>query len=273
MNLVTIIWSFIASVCLTLTIINLQVWIRRRTAWTNLLISVMAAATAVTAFCELSMMMAETPQEYGHTMQWIHVPLWVIFISLVLFTRTYLHAGRQWLAWTVCGLRTLSLVLNFVFTPNLGYREISYLQQVHFLGETIYIAKGVVNPWMLTAQMSTLLLAIFVVDAAISMNRQLASRRTAVLSSAMVFFILASVIQSILVFWGRVSMPITISVFSLGFVWTAAYEMSIDIQRAAELSDELRKSVKRLRDITSSIGDWVWEVDECQTALNFDQFF
>ena len=262
MNLVTIIWSFIASVCLTLAMINLLVWLRRRTAWTNLLISVMAAATAVTAFCELSMMMAETPQEYGHTMQWIHVPLWVIFISLVLFTRTYLHAGRQWLAWTVCGLRTLSLVLNFVFTPNLGYREISYLQQVHFLGETISIAKGVVNPWMLTAQVSNLLLAIFVVDAAISMNRQLASRRTAVLSSAMVFFILASVIQSILVFWGRVAMPITISVFSLGFVWTAAYEMSIDIQRAAELSDELRKSEKRLRDITSSIGDWVWEVDE-----------
>jgi hypothetical protein len=30
-------------------------------------------------------------------------------VSLVGFVRLYLRAGRLWLAWTVCGLRTLSL--------------------------------------------------------------------------------------------------------------------------------------------------------------------
>ena len=60
MNLVTIIWSFVASACLTLAAMNSLVWLKKRTARANLLISVMAAATAFTAFFELAMMEAET---------------------------------------------------------------------------------------------------------------------------------------------------------------------------------------------------------------------
>src|SRR5512139_4239550 len=142
MNLVTIIWSSIASVCLTLAAMNLLVWFKKRTARANLLITVMAAATAVTAFFELSMMLAETPEAYGRFMRWIQLPVWVVVVSLVLFILQYLRAGRPLLAWTVVGMRTLSLVLNFLFTPNLHYREIVSLDHLHFLGESISVAKG-----------------------------------------------------------------------------------------------------------------------------------
>src|SRR5512139_1817675 len=136
MNLVTIIWSSIASVCLTLAAMNLLVWLKKRTAWVNLLISVMAAATAVTAFFELSMMEAGTTEAYGRFIRWIQLPLWMVVVSLVLFILQYLRAGRPWLAWMVCAMRTLSLILNFVFTPNLHYREILSLDHLSFLGET-----------------------------------------------------------------------------------------------------------------------------------------
>ena len=46
MNTVTIIWSMVASACLTLAAMNLLVWLKERTAWSNLLISVMASGTA-----------------------------------------------------------------------------------------------------------------------------------------------------------------------------------------------------------------------------------
>jgi hypothetical protein len=32
----------------------------------------------------------------------------------------WLRAGRLWLAWTACGVRALSLILDFVCTPNLN---------------------------------------------------------------------------------------------------------------------------------------------------------
>jgi two-component system, LuxR family, sensor kinase FixL len=82
------------------------------------------------------MMRTETPGAFGTAVRWTHVPAWVLIVSLVGFVRVYLQAGRLWLAWTVCGLRTLSLILNFVCTPNLNYREITALGHVSLLGRS-----------------------------------------------------------------------------------------------------------------------------------------
>ena len=106
MSWVTIVWSMAASACLTLAAMHLLVWSRRRTAWASLLFSVSAAGVAAFAGCELWMMRARTPGEFGLALRWAHAPTWVIVVSLVAFVRLYLRAGRSWLAWTVCGLRT-----------------------------------------------------------------------------------------------------------------------------------------------------------------------
>jgi signal transduction histidine kinase len=118
---------------------------------------------------------------------------------------------------------------------------------MHFLGETISVARGVPNPWMLTAQASTLLLAIFVVDAAVTVHRRGGSRSAVLMSGTIVFFVATSMIQSVVVFWWHIPMPITISFFSLGLVAVIAYEMSSDVQRAAQLSDDLRENEAALR--------------------------
>src|SRR5204863_475681 len=82
---------------------------------------------------EFALMRAETPEQFGTIARWIHVPAWVIVASLVAFVRLYLQAGRPWLAWTVIGLRTVSLILNFVFSPNLNYWQIGPLRHISFL--------------------------------------------------------------------------------------------------------------------------------------------
>jgi two-component system sensor kinase FixL len=168
MSWVTIIWSMIASACLTLALVHVLVWWRRPNARANLLFVLSAVATAVYGGCELWMMRAETPGAFGVAVRWTHVPAWVLIVSLVGFVRVYLRAGRLWLAWTVCGLRTLSLILNFVCTPNLNYRQITALLHVSFLGETVAVGEGVPNSWMLVGQLSLLLLVIFIADATIS---------------------------------------------------------------------------------------------------------
>ena len=111
---VTIIWSMTASACLTLAAMNLLVWCKKRTAWANLLFSMTAAATAALAACEFWMMRAETGAEVGAAIRWGHVPFWALMISLVGFVRLHMRAGRLWLAWAVCVVRTLSLILNFL---------------------------------------------------------------------------------------------------------------------------------------------------------------
>jgi two-component system sensor kinase FixL len=261
MNWVTIIWAMIASACLTLALVHLLVWCRRPEVRANLLFALMAVATAAFAGCELWMMWADTPLAFGMAVRWGHLPIWVLFVSLVGFVRLYLREGRLWLAWTACGLRTLSLVLNFLYTPNLNYREITALRNVSFLGEKVVVAEGTPNPWMLVGNLSLLLLVIFVADAAISVWRRGDRRQALSVGGSIVFFVLAGTLQALLIFWGIIHAPVTASLFFLAIVAAMGYELSQDVLRAARLSDDLRDSEERmsLAAEAASLGMWVWD--------------
>jgi PAS domain S-box-containing protein len=262
MSWVTIIWSMIASACLTLAVMHLLVWCRNRAAWANAAFALTALAMAGVVAGELWMMRAETVGEFGLALRWFHVPGWLLIVSLVGFVRVYLRAGRPWLAWAVCGVRTLSLILDFVFTPNLNYREITALRHIRFLGESVSVAEGVPNPWMLVGQAGFLLLAVFVVDAMIAVWRRDDWWRTRLLAGAIVFFVVAGAAQVVLALWGIIYTPLTPSLFFLGIVVSMAYEMSFDIRRAAQLSDDLRESEERmtLAAEATGVGVWMWSV-------------
>src|SRR5271166_346886 len=276
---VTIIWAMIASACLTLALVHVLVWWRRPSARANLLFALSAVATAVYGGCELWMMRAETPGAFGLAVRWTHVPAWVLIVSLVGFVRVYLRAGRLWLAWTVCGLRTLSLILNFVCTPNLNYREITGLLHVSFLGETVAVAEGVPNPWMLVGQLSLLLLVIFIADAAISVWQRGDRRQALWVGGSIVFWAVAGSGQAILVLWGIIHAPITTSLFYMGIVAAMGSELSQDVLRAARLSDDLRESQQRMTLAThaANLGIWVrdlvrneiWATDKWRELLGF----
>ena len=262
MSVITIIWSMIASACLTLAALHLMVWWRRRERRAQALFFLSALGTAILAVLELWSMRAATPGEYGIVLRWANVPYWVLVISLVGFIRLYLRAGRPWLGWTVCGLRTLSLVLNFIFTPNTQYREITALRHVRFLGESVSVAEGVTNAWVLVAQTSLLLFVIFAVDAMLTVWRRGDRRSVMVLLGTIVFLVTANMVQSVLTFWGIAYIPVTPSVFFLGIVAVMAYEMSREVSRAADLSDSFRQNAEWL-DLAADFADvglWLWDL-------------
>jgi two-component system, LuxR family, sensor kinase FixL len=118
MSWITVLWSINVGACLILATMYLAVWCRERKSWLYLIFSCIAAAAAFIAVFELQLIRAATSEEYGAILRWRALPVWVLVLSLVGFTRLYLRAGRSWLAWTACSLKTLTLILNFVFTPN-----------------------------------------------------------------------------------------------------------------------------------------------------------
>jgi PAS domain S-box-containing protein len=279
MSLVTIIWSMIASSCLALAMVYLLIWWRRREAGANLLFALMGMAAAVFAGFELWMMRAVTTETFAMAVRWIHVPTWVLTVSLVGFVRVYLRAGRPWLAWTICGVRSLSLILNLLWIPNLNFRKITALRHVSFLGEEVAIAIGVPNPWMLVGQLSLLLLLIFVVDAAITVWRRGERQRALSLGGSIIVFVIAGTGQAILVLWGFIHVPITVSPFFLGILVAMAYELSEEVFRVARLSEDLRESQQRMALAThaADVGIWVrdlirneiWATDKWRVLFGF----
>ncbi|MGB8785550.1 MAG: PAS domain-containing protein, partial [Terriglobales bacterium] len=248
MSWVTIIWSMIAAVCLTLAAIYLLAWRRNHAAWASLLFSITALAAAGFAFCELSMMLAETPAEFGTALKWGQAWIWLWTISLVGFVWFYLRAGRPWLAWATCGLRTFTLLPNFLAGQNLNYREITQLRHIPFLGESIALAEGVPSPWMLVGQLTIVTLAIFVGDAGVTAWRRGERRKALTVSGSLVFFLLVAGVESTLVFWGKIHAPLTVSLLFMGLVAVMGYELSGDVFRAAQLAGALQASEDGLRE-------------------------
>ena len=269
MSWITIVWSMNAAACLTLAGIYLLVWCKQRVSWVYLVFSCSAMAAAAIAMIELALMRADGTVEYGVIMRWAQLPVWVLIVSLVVFVRLYLHTGRPWLAWSVCGLRTLALILNFVFTPNLSYRSITSLRHLSWWGETVSVPVGVVNPWTLVSHLSLVLLVIFFVDATITAWRRGDRQRALVAGGSLIFFTAVAVGQIVLVVWGFVETPFLACFPYLGIVAATAYELSSDMLRAAQLTHKLQMSEAALHDTeghmelaanAAGIGMWTWDI-------------
>jgi PAS domain S-box-containing protein len=278
MSWVTVIWSISAGACLTLAFLQFIVWWKDRAARANLVFALGAVAVAVFAGLELALMRAETPAQFGTVARWIHVPGWVLIVSIVAFVRLYLNAGRRWLAWTVVAVRTLALILNFVLSPNINYRKLTALRHAPFLGEPVSVPVGVPNPWMLVAQFSLLLLVIFVVDATITVWRRGNRRQALVVGGSIVLLVVLASAQAVAMTWGIMATPLTVSLFYLILVAAMAYELSYDLIRAARLARQLqasetglRESEERFRIVADAAPVLIWMSDTDKLCTFFNK--
>ena len=285
MSWITLLWSMDAALCFTLAGIYLLVWCKQRQGWVYLLFSCSAAAAGIIAEFELMSMHAQTAAQYGALVRWAHLPLWMLLVSIVWFGHLYLRAGRLWLAWSVSGLRTLALFLNFLFTPNLNFREITTLRHLSWWGgETVSAPVGVPNPWTLVGQLSILLLLIFFVDATITVWRRGERRRALVVGGSTICFLTLALGQSALVIWGIVESPFFISFPYLGIIAAMGYELSYDFLRAAKLAQQFEASEAALRESeahvnlvtnAANLGLWLWNIrdDELWATAKWRRLF
>jgi len=248
-----------AAVCLTLAGINLFVWLNVRREWAHLFFSSAAIAAAGMAAFELLAMRADSIRDYAEVVRWAHVPFCVLIVSVVWFARVYMQAGRTWLAWTITVLRTLALAPNFLAKYNLNYKEITALRQVRFLGEDVSIAEGVLNPWMILGQLSSLLLLVFLVDASITVWKRGERRRACLLGGSLVFFILLTAADIVLVQTSVLRLPYMISFTFFGLILAMAFDLSRHVLRASRLIRELEESEYRmsLAANAAKLGVWV----------------
>jgi two-component system, LuxR family, sensor kinase FixL len=247
MSWVTVIWTTLASAAFTLGVVHLVVWVKRPAAPAHLWFFLACVGTAVFGIFEVWLMRATTPAEFGLVLRLTHLPIWLLIVSLVAFVRSYLQAGRPWLGWSVVGVRTLALVLNFLLTPNLNYRSIDAIRPVRFLGESVSVAVGVPSPWMLIGQAGLLLLVIFVVDATVEVWRRGDRRKALVVGGSIVLLTVGGSVQAALVLWGVLAAPIAATLFYAGLVAAMGYELSLDVIRAARLADALHVEQERIR--------------------------
>jgi signal transduction histidine kinase len=261
MSWTTILWPVCAGLSLSVAGIYLLVWLKSPKQLENLAFTVAAfSATAITLL-ELLLMHAQTPAEHGQLLRWMHVPAGVIVVSIVWFVHLYLNSGRLWLAWSICVLRAVVLVVNFLNGPNATFQSVDSLKSVTFLGETLSLPEGVMNPWRVLIHLSVVLFLIYVLDASFVAFKRGKRRASLVLGvSTTIAFFLSAVFSSLMV-KGLLPSPLIAFLFSL-IVWAMFFELSFDLIRVKQIATELEKNQARINLATrfGGIGIWEWDL-------------
>jgi len=265
MSLITIIWSICAGICLAMAGLNLLVWLQARDRWANFFFSLSAVGAAASAVIELALMYAQTPADTGFWLRWMHTSVQVCVIALIWFVRAYLGAGSLWLAWLSCGLRALTLVINFLpGHANVAFREMKPPRQIVALGESVSVPDGIGTVWSLLVSGTSVLFLVYLVGAVIAAWRQGNRRRAGWLGVAISLSFLLGMTQTRLVTAGVLSIPYTMSLLFLPVLSIMGIELSSDLLRAFVLSRALRETQERMQLATSAadLGVWEWDVQK-----------
>jgi two-component system, LuxR family, sensor kinase FixL len=273
MSWVTFIWALVFGACVTMALPHLLIGIKGR-ARENLFFALAALSVAGIAFGELAMMHSRTTEEIGRAHQWTHVPVFFLLLAIVGFVRTYFGTGRLWLGIAAGGARFLSLIINFASPPNLNFREITHLRHFDFLGETVAMPEGVINPWTRLGELSSLLMLVFVIDASLTLWRWGSAdgrRRAVIVGGSVALFIVLAAGLSAMIHTYVIHVPYLISFPFLGVILAMGFELSHDILRAAQTARQLRISETALRESdermslaaeAGNLGLWVRDIQK-----------
>jgi two-component system, LuxR family, sensor kinase FixL len=265
-NWVEIAWIMMSAASLTLGVIHLLVWFKRRSQYSHLLFFVLAVSASAFGAIELVMMHAPTPAAYADTLRWAHVPLAMFVLSIVWFVHLYFDAGRLWLACAASGFRLIALGLNFVTGANINFREVSSLDKLVLWGGVVVVGPvGVPNPWVIVPQIGNLLVIAFVIEAAVTLWRRGgpdAKRRAAVVGGSLVACIAVIAGFAALIIFGLVHAPTNVMPGFFIVVLAMGYELSLDMISAAQLAAQLRASEQRFRAVVESVPSAILLVDD-----------
>lgn len=265
--------SFI-TLALTLLIIHFRVWLSRKQDMDNLMFTLAALGAALLAVSELLFFRTTTIERYNLLIKLVHIPLFLLIVSITWFVWFNFKTGRLWMAITITVLWAIGLILNFIVGDNLTFMELEGLKPiVTYTGETTFIPYGKVNNWGNLANLASVLLIIYVIDAMIRLIRLENKRRAYVLGLGIVFFMLVAGLMAPLIDYGvfesayMVSLPFTAILFAMSL------ELTNDLMGVFSLSQEILTKEARWSKLLNDIRLPVVEVNNKGVVRYVNPYF
>jgi PAS domain S-box-containing protein len=160
------------------------------------------------------------------------------------------------------------MIISFLQPVNLNYSEITSLQSVTLLGESIAVATSTPNPWMLLGNLSNLLVIVFVFDATVSVWRRTRDIHKLVMGIIFCGIAVISIFFALLTFWEVLPIPSVSTPIFFGFTVIMGVELGRQILRSFELdaalietNAELRDSEQRLNLAAEAARAGLWSMD------------
>ena len=270
MHIVTNLQLMISAAAFTLAAMHLRVALGTGGRRMHLLFAVGSAGLGVYALFERPLMIAETPAEYGWLLRYAQIPVNLTIVIMALFVREYMGTGRDRLLAIVIASRVISLVFNFTTGENINFVEITSIKKLPFFGQMASVPIGVPNKAMILGQIGLLISIIYFVDAAVSAWRRGDKWRGGVVGGSVAVISVVTLGVSIAVPWGLLEVPLFASPYFLLVIGAMGFELSYELKRAAETSEELSKARDENAKINgelalsasaASVGVWSRDLD------------
>ena len=254
MSLLTILWSWAAGVCSALAILQLAIWLQRRTVPAHAWLALAALGASANALAELVQLHAQDVPTYSRALILQHYPIFLVVVALVWFVDASLGTGRLWLARTITMAWIVTLVINQLSPPHgIIFEQMSRLERVIFLGEAYSVAVGTPGSWKSLPDLASLAFLVFVADAAWSAWQRGDRRRSVVVGGGILAFMGLAGIHSPSVDYGIVRTPYLISFAFLLIVLAMSLELSRGVVRVAALSQEIEANERRWRTLLENV--------------------
>jgi len=270
MDWVDLVWPMLASASFVLGFIHAMLWLRKPRQSVHLAFAIAAFSVGAIALFELASFHADSAEVMARIIRWWHIPIALLVASIVYVVHSLFGRGSVVLAFGAVGLRVLGLALDFTTGANLNFISIDGIGQATWWGAQVSYPIGQVNPWVVVAQLSNLLLVAYLVQTLYRVRND-----TEVWNTALVIcggWILLSVTMmgtALSMMLGRPRVPLGTSPSFVVMVALLSYLMVRDLLRASRLSARLHDSeVRQLRDrqeleqaaTAAGLGLWQWDV-------------
>ncbi|MGC4017709.1 MAG: ATP-binding protein [Luteolibacter sp.] len=264
MSWITTVWTMTAAVALTLGAIHALVWIRHPKSRANVVVSILALATAVSSVLDLWMMHVETVASLVTLRGWAQVPLTISFVTLAVFIQWYFRPQRRWPLKALLGLLLVVAVLDLSAWGGWRGGLLSELPVARLWGEDFRVPLGTAGIRALLDQVDVFAVAVFVATAALGLWRRAEGedqRKALVIGGSVVMCLLFMMVNGVLIHTGMIRMPYIIGPPFMLVLTAVGSEMSRDVIRASRLSNELRRNSESMSLAAEAAGLALWRYD------------
>lgn len=243
-----------AAASFMLGLLHLLLWFKDRRAHVYLLSVIMTLSAGAGALTELLLMHAQSIDAYRVLIRWENLFIYMLLMPMVWYVRARLPTARLWLAVLITMLWSVAILVNWLSPDSLVYAKITALRQMStFWGEQFTLAAGDPNPWVHLANLTSVLIVIYVIDAAAAAWREGDRRRAVLIGGSVTTFILLGGIQAPLVDAGLIATPYMISFAFLAIVMALSYELASDAVLASRYAKEIKANEVRWRSLLTDV--------------------
>ncbi|MGB5175376.1 MAG: sigma 54-interacting transcriptional regulator [Thermoanaerobaculia bacterium] len=238
---------------MSLALLQLLIWLRRRSEVSYLIFSVATLAAAGVAVAEIRMSGATSVETFISGFRLANYCIAILFIALAWFVVSYSESGRRRLAWVATAGWVACALINAARPTGLALAEVSGLDQVATAwGETYTVAIARTDATKALADLSALAVLLLAFLTFLDMRRA-GKRRQAAILGAISFFLGLALVHTTLVDLGLLASPYLVSYFFLAIALVTSYQLAAEVARASVLSERVRSDEQRWRSLLEGV--------------------